>query len=162
MTSDKFVYLFGRIIPSMSLLLSMTLRFVPRFIAQIKVVSNAQKCVGRDASNGGVVQRVRNAITILSIMVTWALENAIETADSMKSRGYGLRRGRRSRYTGSTIVTQPRSYFFCFAARYYYRRLSRLPVLAVLPNNERRRWGCLFSQCLFMLFRTLHLTGCHQ
>jgi energy-coupling factor transport system permease protein len=23
-------------------------------------------------------------------MVTWALENAIETADSMKSRGYGL------------------------------------------------------------------------
>ena len=24
-------------------------------------------------------------------MVTWALENAIETADSMKSRGYGLK-----------------------------------------------------------------------
>jgi energy-coupling factor transport system permease protein len=91
MTSDKFVYLFGRLIPAMSLLLSMTLRFVPRFIAQIKVVSNAQKCVGRDASNGGVIQRVRNGVTILSIMVTWALENAIETADSMKSRGYGLR-----------------------------------------------------------------------
>jgi len=28
---------------------------------------------------------------VLSIMVTWALENAIETADSMKSRGYGLK-----------------------------------------------------------------------
>lgn len=28
--------------------------------------------------------------TILSILITWALENAIETADSMKSRGYGL------------------------------------------------------------------------
>lgn len=28
--------------------------------------------------------------TILSIMTTWALENAIETADSMRSRGYGL------------------------------------------------------------------------
>ena len=26
----------------------------------------------------------------MSIMITWALENAIETADSMKSRGYGL------------------------------------------------------------------------
>ena len=24
-------------------------------------------------------------------MITWALENAIETADSMKSRGYGLK-----------------------------------------------------------------------
>ena len=27
----------------------------------------------------------------MSIMITWALENAIETADSMKSRGYGLK-----------------------------------------------------------------------
>jgi energy-coupling factor transport system permease protein len=91
MTSDKFVYLFGRVIPAMSLLLSMTLRFVPKFRAQIKVVSSAQRCVGRDVSNGGVIQRARNGLTILSIMITWALENAIETADSMKSRGFGLK-----------------------------------------------------------------------
>ena len=90
MTSDKFVYLFGRIIPALSLVLSMTLRFVPKFQAQLQVVSEAQRCIGRDVSNGGVLQRLRNAITILSIMVTWSLENAIETADSMKSRGYGL------------------------------------------------------------------------
>jgi len=90
MTSDKFVYLFGRIIPALSLVLSMALRFVPRFRAQLKVVSNAQKCVGRDVSNGSLLQRAKNGIKILSIMVTWALENAIETADSMRSRGYGL------------------------------------------------------------------------
>ena len=90
MTSDKFVYLFGRIIPALSLVLSMTLRFVPKFKAQLHVVSEAQRCVGRDISDGTMLQRLRNAITILSIMVTWALENAIETADSMKSRGYGL------------------------------------------------------------------------
>ncbi len=90
MTSDKFVYLFGRVIPAMSLILSMTLRFVPRFKAQLKVVSQAQKCVGRDISNGSLLQRVRHGVRILSVMVTWALENAIETADSMKSRGYGL------------------------------------------------------------------------
>lgn len=90
MTSDKFVCLFGRIIPSLSLLLSMCLRFVPKFKAQIKEVSNAQRCVGRDASNGKLLLRARHAIHILSIMVTWSLENAIETADSMKSRAYGL------------------------------------------------------------------------
>lgn len=90
MTSDKFVYLFGRVIPALSLVLSMTLRFVPRFVAQLHVVSQAQRCVGRDVSNGPVSKRVRNAVTILSVMITWALENAIETADSMKSRGYGL------------------------------------------------------------------------
>lgn len=90
MTSDKFVYLFGRIIPALSLVLSMTLRFVPKFKAQILVVSESQRCVGRDISNGSLLQRTKNAITIFSIMVTWCLENAIETADSMKSRGYGL------------------------------------------------------------------------
>lgn len=91
MTSDKFVYLFGRVIPALSLIFSMTLRFVPRFKAQLKVVANAQRCVGKDVSTGSVWQRARHAITILSVMITWSLENAIETADSMKSRGYGLK-----------------------------------------------------------------------
>ena len=90
MTSDKFVYLFGRVIPALSLVLSMTLRFLPKFKAQLQVVSEAQRCIGRDTSEGSLLQRAKNAITIFSIMVTWALENAIETADSMKSRGYGL------------------------------------------------------------------------
>ena len=90
MTSDKFVYLFGRIIPAMSLILSMSLRFVPRLKHQIKVASDAQRCIGRDVSNGSILSRARHGITILSIVITWALENAIETADSMKSRGYGL------------------------------------------------------------------------
>lgn len=90
MTSDKFVYLFGRVIPALSLVLSMTLRFVPKFKAQFRVVSQAQACVGRDVSDGGVLRRLKNSITILSIMVTWSLENAIESADSMRSRGYGL------------------------------------------------------------------------
>jgi energy-coupling factor transport system permease protein len=90
MTTDKFIYLFGRVIPALSLVLSMSLRFVPRFKAQLKTVADAQRCLGRDASSGGVIRRARAGITMLSIMATWALENAIETADSMKSRGYGL------------------------------------------------------------------------
>ena len=91
LTSDKFVYLFGRVIPALSLVLSMTLRFVPRFKQQMDTVRQAQFCIGRDVSSGSVWQRARKAVTIFSIMVTWALENAIETADSMKSRGYGLK-----------------------------------------------------------------------
>jgi energy-coupling factor transport system permease protein len=90
MTSDKLVYLFGRAAPALSLILSMCLRLVPRFKAQAKVISDAQKCVGRDIGGGSLWGRAKNGTLILSIMVTWALENAIETADSMKCRGYGL------------------------------------------------------------------------
>ena len=89
MTSDKFIYLFGKIIPAMSLIISMTLRFVPKFFSQLKVVTNAQRCMGRDVSNGSIIKRAKCGLNILSIMTTWSLENAIETADSMKGRGYG-------------------------------------------------------------------------
>lgn len=89
-TSDKFVYMTGRVIPSLSLVLSMALRFVPVFRARAAVVTEAQRCVGNDVSSGNLFRRFRAAVTIISIMVTWSLENAIETADSMKSRGYGL------------------------------------------------------------------------
>lgn len=90
MTSDKFIYLFGRVIPALSLVLSMSLRFVPKFKAQMQAVTQAQRSIGRDVSCGSLLQRTKTAILIFSIMITWSLENAIETADSMKSRGYGL------------------------------------------------------------------------
>lgn len=92
MTSDKFIYLFGRIIPSMSLVLSMTLRFVPKFKEQFELVKEAQSLIGRDTSNGSLLKRLRAAAGCFSITVTWSLENAIETADSMKSRGYGFKK----------------------------------------------------------------------
>lgn len=90
MTSDKFIYLFGRVIPSLSLVISMALRFVPKFKAQMQTVSDAQRCIGRSTTSGSLPRRLANAVKIFSIMVTWSLENAIETADSMRARGYGL------------------------------------------------------------------------
>ena len=91
MTTDKFIYLFGKVIPALSLVLSMSLRFVPKFKSQMMTVTDAQRSIGRDVSNGSILQRTKTAIHIFSIMITWSLENAIETADSMKSRGYGLK-----------------------------------------------------------------------
>ncbi len=91
MTTDKFIYLFGRIIPALSLVFSMSLRFVPKFKKQTEAVVEAQRGIGRDISTGSLWQRFRTAVVILSIMITWVLENSIETADSMKSRGYGLK-----------------------------------------------------------------------
>lgn len=91
MTSDKFVYLFGRIMPAVSLIFSMVMRFVPNYKMQVKKISDAQKCIGRDVSDGTFMQKARHGIKIISVMFTWALENAIDTADSMRSRGYGIK-----------------------------------------------------------------------
>lgn len=89
-TSDKVVYLFGRVIPALSLLLSMILRFVPRFVRRLRAVAQAQRHLGRDTQTGAPVQRVRSALRVFSIVVTWSLESGLITADSMRCRGYGL------------------------------------------------------------------------
>lgn len=91
MTSDRFIYLFGRIIPSLSLIFSMILRFVPRFGAQIKRIYGAQKALyGEEGEN--LRGRARAGLRSFSAMIDWALENSIQISDSMKSRGYGQRR----------------------------------------------------------------------
>ena len=89
-TSDKVVYLFGRVIPALSLLLSMILRFVPHFVRRLRAVAQAQRHLGRDTQTGAPAQRVRSALRVFSIVVTWSLESGLITADSMRCRGYGL------------------------------------------------------------------------
>ncbi len=90
MTSDKFIYIFGKIIPSLSLVLSMTLRFVPLITHQIKAISDTQRTLGNDVYSGGILKRCKAALAILSAAISWTLENSVDTSDSMKARGYGL------------------------------------------------------------------------
>lgn len=88
-TSDKFIYIFGRVLPSIALIVSMTLSLIPRLIEQIKVIADSQRSIGLDWKSGSIKQRIRSGARILSILVSWALEDAVITADSMRARGYG-------------------------------------------------------------------------
>lgn len=130
MTSDKLVFLFGKTLPALGLLLSMSLRFVPRFTAELRAVRNAQRLLYPEKS--GFLPRIKSAVRVLSVMISKALEDSLETADSMKARGYGLK-GRTSfsryRMTGQdwmmlvfTFVLTAAIAVFCFCgtARFRY------------------------------------------
>ena len=134
-TSDKIIYLSGRIMPSMSLILSMCLRFVPRYKAQIKKISLARKGIGADNAQDGVIRRIKNGLSVLSAMVTWSLENAIETADSMKCRGYGLQN--RSAYSNYRFT--PRDFFwilwiFIFSAYVIFGKICGIIDFSYYPH----------------------------
>ena len=86
-TSDKIIYLFGRIIPAMSLLISMTLRFVPRFKDFLQNVMRTQQAMHRPENTR---EKLRQALAAFSATVSWAMDQSIVSADSMKSRGYGI------------------------------------------------------------------------
>lgn len=95
MTSDKLLYVFGSALPKLTLILSIALRYIPLLKKQIKRIREAQKALGL-FKDENVIDRLRGEMRIFSVLVTWALENGIITADSMTARGYGI--GRRTRF----------------------------------------------------------------
>lgn len=89
-TSDKFIYLFGKTLPKLSLVLSMALRFIPMLKKQSKKINRAQKAIGLYSSES-YPDRVISSMQVMSALVGWALESAVETSRSMRARGYGLK-----------------------------------------------------------------------
>lgn len=87
---DAPVHLLGRLAPSIALLVSMVIGLVPRYSRQVRAIIRSQRGIGCDASTGSVGERARRGLKVVSILATWALENSVDTADSMRSRGYGL------------------------------------------------------------------------
>lgn len=94
MTSDKFLYLFGKAVPKLSLVLSTALRFIPAYLRMSRQVGRAQKAMGLYAGKS-LTDRVKNRMRVLAALVAWSLENAMDTSASMKARGYG-QKGRTS------------------------------------------------------------------
>lgn len=90
-TADKVVYLFGRISPRLSLYLSILLRFVPRVKQRAGRIELSRKGIGKGCLQGNIWQKVLHICGFISILITWTLEDFVESAASMKCRGYSLR-----------------------------------------------------------------------
>lgn len=90
MTSDKFLFLFGQLAPNTALLITMTLGLLPRLRARSAQIRTAQTLLAPEKKR--LLPRLHAANRNLSALLTWSMENAVQTADSMKARGYGVRR----------------------------------------------------------------------
>ena len=90
LTSDKFTSLFGNLIPAISLLLVMVFRMVPNFIRKTGQIIGARKSIGKGASEAASTkEKVKDGMTVLGTLTSWALEGSVVTGDSMRARGYG-------------------------------------------------------------------------
>ncbi len=96
MTRDKLLYVFGKLSPKAALVLSMAIRYISLFSDQMKKVLHAQKALGT-CWEDTFLDKIRTGLRVSSIMLTWALENGIITADSMAARGYGI--GKRTQFS---------------------------------------------------------------
>ena len=112
-TSDKFMHLFSNIAPSLSLIISMILRFVPRYMDRAKIIFNSQKAMGEEFENEGIIKKGKSSMKIISMLTTWALENSIDTSDSMTARGYGI--GKRTGFSNFILTKRDKIILIIFA-----------------------------------------------
>ena len=90
-TTDKVVYLFGKVSPRLSLFLAISLRMIPRIKKEAKRINMAQQGIGRGANQGNPWQRIRNCLRIFSMLITWTIDSLTIASESMRSRGSSLR-----------------------------------------------------------------------
>jgi len=89
--SEKMFYLFGKFSPSLGLFFTMTLRFIPLVKERLKEVDEGQKAMGLIRPDKGFLVNTRIRLKEFSVLLGWSIESSLETANSMESRGYGLK-----------------------------------------------------------------------
>ena len=90
-TTDKVVYLFGKVSPRLSLFLAILLRMVPRIKKEGQRINMAQKGIGKGTNQGNVFERTVNCIRVFSMLISWTIGALRQSSDSMRSRGSVLR-----------------------------------------------------------------------
>ena len=90
-TTDKVVYLFGKVSPRLSLFLAILLRMVPRIKKEAKRINMAQQGIGKGVNQGSFFARLHNGIRIFSMLITWTIDSLTIASESMRSRGSSLR-----------------------------------------------------------------------
>lgn len=88
-SDDKFLFIFGKAFPTLTLTLTVALRFIPLFTDKIKKAEQYQKALGITEKNP-----LKASVKVFSIIITNSFENALQTSQSMLSRGYGSKKGR--------------------------------------------------------------------
>lgn len=88
-TADKYMAVFGSVIPKLSMFLMMTLRFVPLFVRRYGNIRTAQRAKGMSMGEGHIFRRVKYGLIFIQSLLTFSIEEALQTADSMEARGYG-------------------------------------------------------------------------
>ena len=89
----KFIGL-GRAIHTMSMMMTIALRFIPTLIDETNKIMNAQKARGAELDSGGIVKKVKALLPILIPLLISSVRRAYELAEAMECRCYNGGKGR--------------------------------------------------------------------
>lgn len=88
LTSDKVMALLGNAAPTVALMLSMSLRLVPRFVRRGAEISTVQDACARVRPRTAR-EKTASHVRLASVLMGWSMEDSLEVADAMRARGWG-------------------------------------------------------------------------
>lgn len=114
-SSDKVLCVLGNATPTLALMISMTMRLVPQFVRRGKAIADTQKACTAAASarsactvsapscsagarpDANAASRstkprraaLANSLRLFTVLMSWGMEDSLETADAMRARGWG-------------------------------------------------------------------------
>jgi energy-coupling factor transport system permease protein len=130
MSPNKLLYLFSKLLPQFAILLMLTLRFIPLMKRRLADISEIQRSKGLSMVHGRWLDKAKTGILYVQVLLVYSLEEAIQTADSMKSRGYG--HGKRTSYE-----------YFIFKKRDLFVLLYLLVVFVLVLIGRMKGYGYL-------------------
>jgi energy-coupling factor transport system permease protein len=94
---DKVLKMFSRLGNKSVLLVALSTRLFPLMVSDYKRITEVQKCRGVKFDTGKRLERVKNFMPVISILLLSSLERSMQIAESMNARGFGT--GKRSSYS---------------------------------------------------------------
>ena len=89
----KFIGL-GNAVHTMTMMMTIALRFIPTLVEETQKIMNAQKARGADFENGSLAQKIKAIIPILIPLLISSVRRAYDLAEAMESRCYNGGEGR--------------------------------------------------------------------
>lgn len=151
LSNQKFLYLFGRRFQTAALLLSMILKLFPETqykITQIRMAQDDSAFQEKEA----LKVRLKKGMCQISCLLEWSMEDSIETADSMKARGYGSgRRGQYERYHFTSYDLGALAVMLCLSGTVIMGMVLGKITFSYYPtftwNQEMLVWNVLICFC---------------
>ncbi|XJZ28833.1 energy-coupling factor transporter transmembrane component T [Bacillota bacterium Lsc_1132] len=143
MTPNKLLFLFSKFLPQFAVLLMLTLRFIPLMKRRAEEIIAIQSSKGIIAAHGPLRNKLKTGMLFIQALLVYSLEEAIQTADSMKARGYG--QGKRSSYE-----------YFSFKKTDWFAGIYLAVLFIVITYGRQNGYGYL---TVYPLLEDWRLTG---
>lgn len=157
-TPDKFLYLTASLIPKTAFSILVTMRFVPLFQRRMSEIASVQRSQGKLLSSQSKKQHLKDSMETLNTLVSWSLEAALQTAASMRSRGYGC--GKRTSVVRYRMTNRDWGMLLCIgitSVTAIYGRFFGYGMIEIYPQIQgmaMNLWACLHF-CAFFLFTAI-------